>query len=131
MVTKGLITDPVGDLLSRVRNAVNARHREIAVPYSRLREDVARVLKREGFAEEVKKRDDELIVSLAYRRRRPLITGVKNVSRPGLRIYRKVKDLPKPLGGAGISIISTSKGIMSNKEAEKKGLGGEVLGEVW
>lgn len=125
------VNDPVGDFLARTRNAVLARHREVRAPYSKLREDIAQVLKKEGYIEKVKKGKNELVVTLAYKRRQPLITGLRNVSRPGLRVYRKVKDLRQPLGGAGVAIVSTPQGVMSSREAKKKGLGGEVLGEVW
>ncbi|MBI4032940.1 MAG: 30S ribosomal protein S8 [Candidatus Blackburnbacteria bacterium] len=126
-----MITDPVGDLLARVRNAALCRGREVLMPYSRLKLEVSKVLEREGYLSEVKKIKNELSLTLAFKGRRSVVTGIKNVSRPGLRIYRKSEELPRPLGGAGISIISTPQGVMSNKEARKKGLGGEVLGEVW
>lgn len=125
------MTDPVGDLLTRIRNAAMARKREILLPYSKIKYAVCQTLAKEGYLSEVKKDKETLRVGLAYKRRLPVITGVRNISRPGLRIYRGAKDLPRPLGGPGISIISTSKGVMSNKEAKKNNLGGEVLGEVW
>lgn len=131
MVKRGIITDPVGDLLTRIRNAATGRKREVQAPYSRLKHEVAKVLEKEGYLDEVRKEKDTLFLSLVFKRRRPLVTGVHNISRPGLRIYRKSRELPRPLGGAGISIVSTPKGVMSNKEARKKNLGGEVLGEVW
>ncbi len=126
-----MITDPVGDLLARVRNAALRRGREVVMPYSRLKFEVAKVLEKEGYLASVSKIKNELSLTLVYKGRRPLVTGVKNISRPGLRIYRKKDELPRPIGGAGISIISTPQGVMSNKDAKKKGLGGEVLGEVW
>lgn len=126
-----MITDPVGDLLARVRNAALGRSREVVMPYSRLKAEVAKVLEKEGYLAGVSKIKNELSLTLVYKGRRPLITGVKNISRPGLRIYRKKDKLPRPIGGAGISIISTPQGVMSNKDARRKGLGGEVLGEVW
>lgn len=131
MVSKGLITDPVGDLFARIRNAAMAGRREVYLPYSSLRENIVKVLKKEGYIGKIKKKDDQLMVSLTYKRRQPLITGIKNVSRPGLRIYRGAKKIKEPLGGAGITIVSTPQGVMSSREAKKKGLGGEVLGEVW
>lgn len=126
-----MISDPIGDLLTRVRNAVLARKPEIVAPYSRMREAVANVLKKEGYLSEVSRVEGQLVMFLAMERRKPVITGVKNISRPGLRIYRSAARLPKTLGGAGVSVISTSKGIMADREARKLGLGGEVLGEVW
>lgn len=136
-----MITDPVGDLFTRIRNAAMAKRLEVVVPYSRLKENVVKVLLQEGYLTDVKRvsakggmassRKDDLILTLTFRRRKPVISGIKNISRPGLRIYRGSGKLPRPLGGAGISVISTPQGVMSNKEAKKKGLGGEVLGEVW
>lgn len=130
-VSKGIITDPVGDLFARIRNAARVRQQELPVPYSSLRENIVRVLKKEGYVADSKKKGDKLLITLAYKRRQPLITGVRNVSKPGLRIYRGAKDIREPLGGAGITIVSTPGGVMSSREAKKKGLGGEVLGEVW
>jgi len=126
-----MITDPVGDLLTRIRNAALAEKREIVVPYSKLKSAVAKVLETEGYIHNVEKVENTLVFALVFHRRKPLLTGVKGVSRPVLRIYRKADNLPSPLRGAGISIFSTSKGVMSNKEARQKSLGGEVLGEVW
>lgn len=126
-----MITDPVGDLLTRIRNAAKSRNKEVTAPYSKLKYAVSLVLRKEGYLSDAKKQGNELLLTLAYKRRQPLLTGVKNVSRPGMRIYRKAKELPRPLGGLGISIVSTPKGVMSNKEASKKKLGGEVLGEIW
>ncbi|MDO8599921.1 MAG: 30S ribosomal protein S8 [bacterium] len=126
-----MITDPTGDLFTRIRNAVMAKKPEIPVPYSRLKEAVAQVLLKEGYLSSVTHVKDELVMTLTIKRRKSVITGIKNVSRPGLRIYRGSDKLPRPLRGAGISIISTPKGVMSNKEARKLGVGGEVLGEIW
>lgn len=126
-----MVNYPVADLLTRIRNAAMARKKEILVPYSKLKLAVCQTLEKEGYLSEVKKEKDTLHLVLAYKRRWPVITGVRNISRPGLRVYRGVKNLPRPLGGVGISIVSTPKGVMSDKEARKKNLGGEILGEVW
>lgn len=126
-----MITDPIGDFLTRVRNAAVGRQRKVTAPYSKFKAQVAQVLAREGYLEDVKKEGGNLVVTLTFYRRQPIIMGVKNISSPGLRIYRKAKRLPSPLSGAGISIISTPKGVMSNRQARKKGLGGQVLGEIW
>lgn len=126
-----MITDPIGDLITRIRNAVMAGNSQVVAPYSRLKQAVADVLVREGYLLDAKKVKYDLVINLALKRRKPVITGIKNISRPGLRIYRGAAKLPRPLQGAGVSIISTSKGVLSNKEAFKAGLGGEVLGEVW
>lgn len=126
-----MITDPVGDLLTRIRNASRSRKREVAAPYSKLKYAVSQVLLKEGYLDAAKKQDGDLLITIAYKRRRPVLTGVRNVSRPGLRIYKNVKDIKAPLGGAGVVIISTSKGVLSGREAKKQNLGGEILGEVW
>lgn len=126
-----MVINPVGDLLTRVRNAALARKPEVVAPYSKAKDAVAQVLKSEGYLSDVKKVQNQLTMTIALKRRRPVITGIRNISRPGLRIYRKANRLPRPLGGAGVSIISTSKGVMTNIAAKKLRLGGEVLGEVW
>ena len=126
-----MIGDPVGDLLTRIRNAAQAQAVELKSPYSRLREEIVRVLKEEGYVESFKKEGNELVIVLAYSRRKPLITGIKNVSKPGLRIYRKSGKLPRPLGGVGISVVSTPRGVMSGGKAWKEKLGGEILALVW
>ena len=126
-----LITDPIGDLLARIRNIVMSQKTEVLVPYSRLKEDVCKVLVKEGYLSEVKKVQSDLVLTVATSHRKPVLTGIKNISKPGLRIYRKSQELPFPLRGAGIAIISTPEGVMTSREAKKKKLGGEVLGEVW
>lgn len=126
-----MITDPIGDLLARIRNAANAGHRSLVVPYSHFKEAVCRVMEKEGYLTDVKKDKGNILITLAFKRRHPVITSVKNVSRPGLRVYKKKDELKRVLGGQGVSIISTPKGVMSGKEAREKGLGGEVLAEVW
>lgn len=126
-----MVTDPVGDFLTRIRNAAANRTVEVVSPHSRLREEIARVLKEEGYAQSYRKEENKLVLVLTYAHRKPLITGIKNISKPGLRIYRKANKLPRPVSGLGISLISTPEGVMSNRQARKKGLGGEVLGLVW
>lgn len=126
-----MITDPVGDLLTRIRNASRSRKREVTAPYSKLKYAVSQVLLKEGYLDAAKKQGGDLLIAIAYKRRQPVLTGVRNVSRPGLRIYKNVKDIKAPLGGAGVVIISTSKGVLSGREARKQNLGGEILGEVW
>lgn len=124
---------PIGDFVTRLKNAALARKSEVVVPYSRFKEDVARALEREGyitsFAKDLKSRT--LTVDLTYRKKMPLITNTKIVSRPGVRIYKASRKLGVVLGGAGIAIVSTSKGVMSSREAKKKGLGGEIIAEIW
>lgn len=129
--------DTIGDMLTRIRNANLARHQTTEVPATRMTRNIADVLKHEGFitdfeevAEGVKRR---LVISLKYRgkQRQPIITTLKRVSRPGLRVYTNRKDLPRVLGGIGIAIISTSSGIMTDREARRSGVGGEVLCYIW
>jgi small subunit ribosomal protein S8 len=126
-----MITDLIGDLFTRIKNACLVNKRDIVVPYSNMKYAILDVLKKEGYVLDVKKVKRELLVSMAFKRRKPVISDIKNISRPGLRVYKGAKSLPNTLRGMGVSVISTSQGVMSGKEAKKKGLGGEVLGEVW
>ncbi len=126
-----MVNNPIGDLLTRIRNGVMAGKTEVTMPYSRLKFAVAHVLEKEGYLTGVKKTDNKLLVEIVYKKRKPVFNHIRAISRPGLRVFRKSKDLHRVLGGAGIAIISTSKGIMTNIDAQKKALGGEVLGEVW
>ena len=127
--------DPIADLLTRIRNAQQARHAEVEVPGSRLKQDVARVLKEEGYIEDFSVSAGEggkssLKIRLKYYQGRPVIDEIKRVSRPGLRIYRGKDELPRVRGGYGVAIISTSHGLMSDRAARAAGHGGEVLCEV-
>lgn len=132
-----VMTDPIADMFTRIRNANKSRHDYAKIPLSKLKEQVAFILKKEGFVQDVKvvdakdgfkhlslllKYDDELA---------PIITGIQRVSKPGLRVYVGYKDIPLVKGGLGISIVSTSSGVMSGRSARKRNLGGEVLGIVW
>ncbi|BAZ03995.1 30S ribosomal protein S8 [Calothrix sp. NIES-3974] len=131
------VNDTVADMLTRIRNATMARHQTTIVPSTKMTRSIAKVLRDEGFigdfeesGEGVKK---NLVISLKYKgkNRQPLITALKRVSKPGLRVYSNRKDLPRVLGGIGIAIISTSSGIMTDREARRQNLGGEVLCYVW
>lgn len=131
-----VMTDPIADLLTRVRNANSVYHEKVDVPASKIKEAIANVLKEEGFIKNVSRTEDGkqgmLTLTLKYGpNREKVITGIKRVSKPGLRQYAKASELPRVLGGLGIAIISTSKGIMSDKDARKAGLGGEVVAYVW
>lgn len=131
-----MMTDPVGDLLTRVRNATRARHERVEIPWSRLKEQVTRVMEAEGFIGEVsvggEGKDKRLRIALRYDdRRASVITGLARVSRPSLRIYVGVDDIPMVRQGLGISILSTSKGVIVDREARRQGVGGEVLCSVW
>ncbi|MBF2026472.1 MAG: 30S ribosomal protein S8 [Oscillatoriales cyanobacterium C42_A2020_001] len=131
------VNDTIADMLTRIRNANLARHQTTEVPSTKMTRSIAQVLKNEGFigefeevGEGVKK---HLVISLKYKGKgkRPIINSLKRVSKPGFRVYSNRKDLPRVLGGIGIAIISTSSGIMTDREARHQGLGGEVLCYVW
>ena len=131
-----VVTDPIADMLTRIRNANAMRYKEVEVPASRIKLEIARILKEEGDISEVKiKKDkvqDVMVLNLKYgEKKERVITGLKRISKPGLRVYAKVEELPRVLNGLGIAIISTSKGIMTDKEARKESLGGEVLAYIW
>ncbi len=131
-------TDPIADMLTRIRNAGVARQPQVAMPTSKMREAIAKILKEQGFIQDYEifpgKVNSTLLLHLKYTRgRRPelVITGIKRVSKPGLRVYTKKEDIPRVRSGLGISIISTSKGLMTDRQARRAGVGGEVLCYVW
>ena len=131
------MTDPVADMLSRLRNAINSHHERVELPASKLKVEIARILKSEGFIRNYALVDKEktqptLRIDLKYSPEgEPVIHGIERVSRPGRRVYRNKQEIPRPLGGLGLSIVSTSKGVLSGDEAAKTGVGGEVLCQVW
>jgi small subunit ribosomal protein S8 len=130
------MTDPIADLLTRIRNASKEKHEKLEVPASRLKANVVRVLKEEGYIKNFRLVREEgrpvIKVYLKYTDHGDaVIQGIKRISRPGLRRYSGYEELPRPLGGAGISIISTSKGVLTGQRARSQKLGGEVLCEVW
>ena len=130
------MTDVIADMLTRVRNALIAKHEAVEVPASNLKKELARILLEEGFISGYDIAEDgvqgKIVITLKYGPHgEKVISGLKRVSKPGLRIYSNCEDLPKVLGGLGIAIIATSKGIMADKQARKAGLGGEVLAYVW
>lgn len=130
-----MFTDPISDFLTRIRNAQAARHEVLALPGSRLKFAVAKILEREGFVERVEETVDgskkTLVVTLKYLNKAPFIRSLTRVSTPGKRVYRKSDELPRVLSDQGIAIISTSAGLMTNKEARRRKLGGEILCEVY
>ena len=131
-----VVTDPIADMLTRIRNANAMRYKEVEVPASRIKLEIARILKEEGYISDVKiKKDkvqDVMVLNLKYgEKKERVITGLKRISKPGLRVYVKHEELPRVLNGLGIAIISTSKGIMTDKKARENGLGGEVLAYIW
>jgi small subunit ribosomal protein S8 len=130
------VNDPVGDMLTRLRNASRARHDKVVIPHSKLKVEIARVLKSEGYIGEYtiheRKPQSEITVQLKYGPdRSSAITGIKRISKPGLRRYVPVRDIPRVLGGLGIAVLSTSKGILSDGEAREQNLGGELLCTVY
>jgi len=130
------MTDPIADMLTRIRNANQMRYNEVEVPASKIKTEIARILKEEGFISnyEIKKDNvqNTIVLNLKYgQNKERVITGLKRISKPGLRVYAKAEEIPKVLNGLGIAIVSTSKGIMTDKNARKESLGGEVLAYIW
>ena len=130
------MTDPIADMLTRIRNANQNRAKTVSMPSSKIKEEIAKILKDEGFVEEFSIEENDvqntLTLTLKYgQKKERVITGLKRVSKPGLRVYSKAEDLPKVLNGLGIAIISTPKGIMTDKKARKENVGGEVIAYVW
>jgi small subunit ribosomal protein S8 len=129
--------DTISDMLTRIRNANLARHQSTQVPSTKMTRSIAKVLREEGYIGEYEDVGEgikrNLVISLKYKgkNRQPIITTLKRVSKPGLRVYSNKKELPRVLGGIGIAIISTSSGIMTDREARRQNLGGEVLCYVW
>ena len=131
-----VVTDTIADMLTRIRNANAMRYTEVKVPASNLKLELARILKEEGFIADYKVLEETaqgmILLTLKYGpKKERVITGLKRISKPGLRVYAKKEEVPKVLNGLGIAIISTSKGIMTDKEARKQNLGGEVLAYIW
>lgn len=130
-----MFTDPISDMLTRIRHASQTRKAEVLVPYSNLKFEIAKVLKHADYIEGVEKVEEgkfaNLQISLKYVENEPAISHLQRVSRPGLRVYAKHTELPRILDGFGLAILSTPKGIMTNKQAAREGLGGEVLCEIW
>ena len=124
--------DPVADLLTRVRNAAGARHETVSVPMSRMKAEVARILRDEGFISGFEQPNArELVLRMKYVGKLPAVSGLRRISKPGLRVYARKSEMPRVLGGLGVVIVSTSSGLMTGREAQRKGLGGEVLAYVW
>jgi len=129
------VSDPIADFLTRLRNATRSGKAEVTAPFSKMKGEIARILKEEGFVNAVEVQDSEgfrqIRVVLKYSGNRPVITDLQRVSRPGLRRYVGAGEIPKVLSGIGISILSTSSGVMSSREARRKNVGGELLAFVW
>ncbi|MEM1023458.1 MAG: 30S ribosomal protein S8 [Myxococcota bacterium] len=132
----GVVTDPIADMLTRIRNGINARHMRVPMPSSKLKVRVAEVLKQEGFVEDFDVQNGSakpmLTIQLRYDRNRdPVITGLKRVSRPGLRQYVGADAIPTVRNGLGVAILSTSKGVLTDREARRQRIGGELMCTVW
>mgnify|MGYP001558550333 CR=1 FL=1 len=129
------MTDPITDMLNQIRNAEAVGKTEVLIPLSKIKNEIAVILSKEGFVGEVKKTTKEKIkilkISLKYDNGVPAMAGLKRISKPGQRIYESVHDIKRVRGGFGISIVSTSKGLMTNKEAKKQKLGGEIICQIW
>ena len=130
------MTDPIADFLTRLRNANSAYHDEVKLPHSKLKANIAEILKSEGYITDYRTEDaavgKTLVVELKYGpSRERSLAGIRRVSKPGLRVYARSQELPKVLGGLGVAIISTSQGLLTDRQARKRGVGGEVLAYVW
>lgn len=136
-----MINDPIADMLTRIRNAMMAGHADVAMPSSNIKKEIARILKEEGFIEDFSINEGEkasqntLQIKIKYagerRSRKPVISGIERVSRPGRRVYTRHDEIPWVLSGMGISILSTPKGVMTGQRARQEGVGGEILCKVW
>ena len=130
------MTDPIADMLTRIRNANQNRAKDVSMPSSKMKETIASILKEEGYIADysIEKNDVQNILTLTLKygtNKERVITGLKRISKPGLRVYAKAEEIPTVLSGLGIAVISTSKGVMTDKDARKNSLGGEVLAYIW
>jgi small subunit ribosomal protein S8 len=130
------MTDPIADMLTRIRNAVSAKHDSVTMPSSKMKVAIARVLKDEGFVKDFQLEADGsramLKIELSYTgRKEPVLSGIKRVSKPGLRVYVQKREIPRVLGGLGVAILSTPEGVMTGQHARQKSIGGEILCYVW
>lgn len=130
-----MLTDPIADMLTRIRNAMRTKAEKVDIPASRMKVEIAKILKEEGFIKSYKivkdRRQGILRIVLKYLGDEPVISGLKRVSRPGRRVYVGKKEIPQVLGGMGVAILTTSKGIMTDKTSRREGVGGEVICQVW
>ncbi len=131
----GIITDPIADMLVRIKNANQRKHKVVSIPHSKVKATIATILKSEGFivgfSEEGKGVEKSILVTLKYKGAQKAITGVKRISKPGLKVYTAASDVPRVLSGFGTAIISTSNGMVTDREARKLNVGGEVIAYVW
>lgn len=129
------LTDPIADMLTRIRNANIAKHSSVVIPFSKIKESIANILKNEGYITDFEVKEEEtkknILVTLKYFEGEPVVKGLKRISKPGRRVYSSVDNLPKVLGGLGIAIVSTPKGVLTDKECRKHSVGGEVICYIW
>jgi small subunit ribosomal protein S8 len=130
-----VMTDPIADMLTRIRNATIVRDKVVEIPASKIKKELARIFKEEGYIQDSEMVDNGkqgvIRVYLKYNGKENVITGIKRISKPGLRVYAQKEEIPKVLGGLGIAVLSTSKGIMTDRKARMEGIGGEVICYVW
>ncbi len=126
-----MMTDPIADMLTRIRNAHLALHKEVSVPRSKIKLVIAQILKDEGYVEEVSADDQAISLVLKYSKGKPAIAGLKKISKPGRRVYVGAGEIPSVQNGLGISIVSTSSGVLAGSQAREKNVGGELLCEIW
>ena len=126
-----VVSSPIADMLTRIRNANELHYETVSMPTSKMKTEIANILKSEGYISEYVVEDRTLTLTLKYDNKERVISGLKCISKPGLRVYAKAEDIPRVLNGLGIAIISTSKGVMTDKEARKQNIGGEVLAYIW
>ena len=131
-----VVTDTIADMLTRIRNANQMRYEEVEVPASKIKEEIAKILKDEGFINDYKVNSEDahktIVLTLKYTdKKERVITGLKRISKPGLKVYAKASEMPRVLNGLGIAIVSTSKGVMTDREARKQNVGGEILAYIW
>lgn len=130
-----VVTDPIADMLTRIRNAMIAKHTDVEIPASKSKRAIAQILLEEGYISAVEEKKDTLQgtlkITLKYAKGQKVVTGLRRISKPGLRVYAKADQMPKVLNGLGVAIVSTSKGIMTDKSARQANLGGEVLAYIW
>lgn len=130
------MTDPIADFLTRIRNGYQARKKIVEVPYSKIKERIGQILVKEGYLKEMeakrgKTQEKKLVLALKYKGREPSVTGIKRVSKPGVRVYARAGKIPKSPWGFGVTVLSTSQGLVTDKEARKKKIGGEVVCQIW
>ncbi len=129
------MTDPISDMLTRIRNAYMAKHSSVEVPHSELKEQLAQILKTKGYLNSIEMKDNKpkkmMHIKLRYIGKLPAIDGIERISKPGRRLYARANNIPKTLGGVGSTIVSTSKGLMTDEQARKQKIGGEIICRVW